>query len=59
MKEFKFFVTYSTGIIIMEPIIGPYKMKLLMLNTKISKIILCPFETKGLEGEEKRENASD
>lgn len=31
----------------------------LLLNTKISVIILCPFETKGVEGEEKRENARD
>lgn len=51
MKEFKSFVIYSTMIITMEPVLGPCKMKLLMLNTKVSKIILCPFETGGVEGE--------
>lgn len=45
---------YNTMVIIIDPVLGSSKTKLLMLNTKISEIILCLLETKGMEGEEKR-----
>lgn len=45
----KYFVVYSNAMI-MGSTSDPCEMKLLMLSTKISEIILHPFETKAEGG---------
>lgn len=54
MKKIKSFVIYSSMMmVIMDSVLDPCEMKLLMLNTKISEIILHPSKTKGEEGTKK------
>lgn len=51
MKKIKPFVIYSSVMmIIMDSVLDPCEMKLLMLNRKISEIILHSSKTKGEGG---------